>query len=104
MGQPIDSSAQGEFESLSEAIASNLNPEQLLSVLAQRIRHVLAVSQVQITLRQGKRLVTMAVAPKDEAAGQGKTLLADESYEQWVAKHGRPVVMERGQKGPGSQA
>ncbi len=103
MEQSADAFAQGEFESLSEVIASNLDPEQLLSVLAQRIRYVLAVSQVQIALRQGKRLVTMAAAA-NEAAGQAHTPATGESYERWVATHGKPLVIERGQVQPGGQA
>ncbi len=104
MGQPSDSFAHNEFESLSEVIASNLDPEHILSVLAQRIKEVLAVSRVRITLRQGKHLLKMAGAPEEKAPVQPEMPPVSEDLERWVAAHGRPVVIEQGRVHPAGHA
>ncbi len=87
--------AQGELESLSDAIASGLEPGELLALIAQRTCQVLAVSQTHIFLRQGKGLLRKASHPASEALPRTLKAPSGQSAENWVARHGRPLILER---------
>ena len=102
MEQTGDLFAQGEFEHLSDVITSNLEPEQILALLAQRISQVLTVMRVSIALRQGKALVSAASYPATGERIGSDHLDAAMGIEEWVARHGRPLVLEEGrmQHGP----
>jgi two-component system OmpR family sensor kinase len=87
------SSPQGELESLSEAIASGLEPEALLALIAQRICQVLTISQAHIFLRQGESLLKTASYPAGKAAPHALKTPSGQRVEDWVTRHGRPFIL-----------
>lgn len=89
------SGTQGELESLSEAIASGLEPEELLTLIAQRTCQVLAVSEAHIFLRQGKGMQRKASHPASEVTPRTLKVSSGQSAENWVARHGRSLILER---------
>ena len=94
MSQPFDPAAQGELESLSEAIASGLEPEQILALIAQRTCQVLSVAEAHIFLKQGQELFRKASHQALQETPLLAKLAAGEGIEGWVAKRGRPLALE----------
>lgn len=95
MSEPDTLYTQGELESLSETIASGLEPEQILALIAQRTCQVLTVQQAQIFLKQGQKLVNKASYSLDGMLLPLPKLASGEEVESWVVRHGRPIVLEQ---------
>ena len=97
MSHPVDPTTQGELESLSEAIAQGLEPAQILALIAQRTCQVLLVAEAHIFLIQNRTLVRTASHQALEETPLLATLAPGEGIEGWVARRGRPVVLEQAQ-------
>jgi signal transduction histidine kinase len=94
MSQPFDPAAQGELESLSEAIASGLEPEQILALIAQRTCQVLSVAEAHIFLKEGQELIRKASHQALRETPLLSRLGAGEGIEGWVARRGRAIALE----------
>jgi|GEM_PF-829595 len=94
MPPPFDPTAQGELESLSEALASGLEPAQILALIAQRTCQVLSVAEAHIFLKQGQELLRKASCQLFEETPLLSKLALDEGIEGWVARRGRAVALE----------
>src|SRR5690348_14801112 len=83
MPHPDDPATQGELESLSQAIADGLEPEQILALIAQRTCQVLLVTEAHIFLKQGQALVRTASHQEGETTPLLSTLALGEGIEGW---------------------
>jgi signal transduction histidine kinase len=97
MPQPFDSDAQGELESLTEAISSGLEPEQILALIAQRTCQVLNVAEAHIFLKQGPELIRKASHQALQETSLRSSLAAGEGIEGWVLRRGRAIALEDAQ-------
>lgn len=95
MSQPIDPAVQGDLESLSEAIASGLEPEQILALIARRTCQVLGVAEAHIFLKQEQELVRKASHQVLQETPLLDTLAVGEGIEGWVARRGRAIALEQ---------
>lgn len=94
MSQPLDPVAQGELESLSEAIAGGLEPEHILALIAQRTCQVLGLAEAHIFLKHEQGLVRKASYQGLQETPPLPTLAPAESMESWVARRGRAIALE----------
>lgn len=98
MSQPIDPAAQGELESLSEAIASGLEPEQILALIAQRTCQVLCIAEAHIFLKQGQELIRKASHQALQETPLLSKLAVGQGLEGWVARRGHAIAREDARK------
>jgi signal transduction histidine kinase len=98
MSQPFDPATQGELESLSEAIASGLEPEQVLALIAQRTCQVLGIAEAHILLKQGQELIRKASYQALQETPLLSKLAAGQGVEGWVARRGRAIALEDARK------
>ncbi len=94
MPPPFDPTAQGDLESLSEALASGLEPEQILALIAQRTCQVLSIAEAHIFLKAGQELVRKASCQASGETPLLAKLALDEGIEGWVARRGRAIALE----------
>ncbi len=94
MSHPIDPAAQEELESLSEAIASGMEQEQLLTLIAQRTCQVLSVAEAHLFLKQGQLLIRKASHQARQTVPLRSTLALSEGLEGWAARSGRALALE----------
>ncbi len=97
MPQPLDSNAQEELESLTEAISSGQEPEQILALIAQRTCQVLAVAEAHIFLKHRQKLICKASHQTSQETPLRSRLAAGEGIEGWVLKRGRAIALEDAQ-------
>ena len=77
---------------LAQDVSGVLRPEELLSLLAERLKHIVPYDCIAVYLRQGDLLRSRYVTGENSRTFAGLEIPLGQGLSGWVAENGKPIV------------